>query len=319
MKRFNKTLTVLFGFFLTVVFFYGCQQDEGPADPGTTSGSDTEALEKLVAEDESLDSFEPNYNEEDVMNMIGLNKVNTEIYPVRVGQRMLLVSKNLTIDFDGDSAFGKLTRTFQGYLMIAASYEPFEHVDSTTVDTVITKPFTTTVEQNIIFKKVGNTPNPELNWRIWRISLPEGGTGSIDVRITKMTIYLPDGEIIEVDSPLDYYLSRHAGLDGQIPVLSPGETVSVRIEAKSGYAEADFVTLTYGAFRNGLHRRAKTRFEMTSESFDGVFYNRVFEADFTVMYPGWKHAIINMLPHQTLTDDAAAVEESSWAIPYVVR
>lgn len=301
-----------------VLFLSSCQKESTITNPEDEPTTDQEAMLKLVEEDENIQSFEPNYNEDDAMSLIG--KVATEIFPVRVGQRMTSISRNLDVTFDGDSAYGVLTHSFEGILFIAASYDSVDFTDSAAVDTVLQKPFSTTVTRNIIFEKIANTRFPLRNWRIVAISLPEGGTADDNIEITKLTVFTPNGDSIEVTNPNGYYLEKFPGIRRQIPVLYRFQEVRVKVELRSKYPDNDFVSLTYGAIPGGRHYRAKKLFEIVSSDFDGEFYNRVYEQTWiTRQHRGPKHAIINALPYQVLHDDAADVEVSTWGMPYIVR
>lgn len=316
MKNVRSMLKYLLSFFI-VVSVIACKESSSIVNPDENL-SDYQALLKLVDEDESLQSFEPNYNEDEAMSLAG--GLAKQIYPVRVGQKMLLVDRNLDVIFEGDTAIGTLTSNFNGTLFIAASYDEWQPGDSAVVDTLIQKQFSTTVTRKIMFVKFENTLNPERNWKIVAVSLPEGGTGSSNIDINKMTILLPDGDVIEVGSPNDYFLNRMPGVGGQIPLFSSGEEVTVTIELQSAYADTDFVTLTYGALHGGPHHRAKQKFELISESFDGQFYQRIYEQTWIVgPARGHKHAIVNAMPKQVIFDDETPVEENSWGMPYIVR
>jgi len=298
-----------------MAFFAGCQ-DEMTVEPQDTGEPTTDkgAMEKLVEQDSSITSFEANYDEEGLMDFLG--KTNEQIYPFRVGHRMRLVNMNLDIEFINDTtALGTMTKTFEGVLLIAASYDS----TSSTPDTVISKPFTSVVTRKLIFRKIADTPYPMRNWVIAAISLPEGGTQSPNIDITKLTVFLPNGDTMVVESPNEYFLRRWHGWWRHIPVLRRGESVMLRVELFSAYEEEDFVTLTYGADRFG-HHRAKKRFELVSSTPSGDGFEKVYEQTYTThQYPGHYHAIINAMPRQVIFDDATPVESEAWGIPYVVR
>ena len=117
-----------------IAVFFGCQ-DEMVVDPiQTEPTTDQGALEKIVDEDSVLTSFDFNYDEEGLMDFLG--KVNTDIYPFRVGQKMRLVNRTLSIDIQDTIAYGTLTKTFEGLLLIAASYDSL----GSEPDTIIKKP-----------------------------------------------------------------------------------------------------------------------------------------------------------------------------------
>ncbi|MCU0405948.1 MAG: hypothetical protein MUE64_03080, partial [Ignavibacteriaceae bacterium] len=265
----------------------------GDTEPTT----DKAALEKLVDEDSSLTSFDYNYDEEGVMDFLG--KVNTAIYPFKVGQRMRLVNRTLSIDFQDTIAYGTLTKTFEGLLLIAASYDS----NATEPDTVIKKSFTAIVTRNLIFK----------------ISLPEGGTQSPNIDINKTTIFLPNGDTLSIDSPNNYYLRRGWGWWHNIPFLGHGDSVKIRVELFSAFEEDDFVSLTWGANR-WIKHRVKRLFDLVSSTPNGNGWDKVYEQTFvTHQWPGFYHAIINALPKQVILDDATPVESESWGIPYFVH
>lgn len=311
LKRFFVPLLLLG----VLAFFAGCQ-DEMSVEPINNGEPTTDqgALQKIVDQDSSLASFDVNYDEGGLMDFLG--KVDGQIYPIRVGKRMRLVNKNLNITFDGDSiAHGTLTKTFEGVLLIAASYDS----SGGTPDTVIEKPFTSVVTRNLIFKKIRHTDFPLRNWVLAAISLPEGGTQSPNIDITHLTAFLPNGDTLDIASPNDYYLRRGWGWWRRIPVIGRGETVLVRIELFSAYEDDDFVTLTYGADRFG-HHRAKKLFELVSSTPNGNGFDKVYEQSYTThQFPGFYHAIFTAMPRQVVFDDSTPVESESWGVPYFVH
>jgi hypothetical protein len=310
-RRFISVFTVI-----TLMLLIGCQESVMDAEDPEPS-NDQEAMLKIADEDSSLQSFDEVYNEEDLMEF-SLGKVQAEIYPFRVGHKVRMVNRDLNVDVQEDTSYGVLTITYEGVLLIAASYDS----GAAKPDTIIQKPFTAVVTRNLIFVKVGNSPRPYQNWRLAAISLPEGGALSSNIDITKITVFLPNGETIVVESPNDYYLSRRNAWWlrwRDIPVIPRHDSVLVRVELFSAYEEEDFVTVTFG--KNKFHgNRLKKRFELISSSQAGNGYEKVYEQTFrTHAFPGFFHAVINALPNQVIHDDAAPVESSMWGIPYFVK
>lgn len=296
-----------------------CNEENSLTLPEGEVTTDQQALEKIVETDEAIESFEPNYNEDQAMDFV-LGKSTSEIFPVRVGQKMRLVEKNLNVVFQGDTAYGTLTKTFDGILFIVASSDSLTgNLDSTDFN-VYKKSFTTTVTRKIIFVKKDNSDNPLNNWKISAVSLAEGGTLTDNIAIKSMTIFLPNGESINVDEPNEYFLSRGPSLKRAIPVLSKFQSVTVQVELQSVYADADFVTLTYGGLKSNKMKRAKKRFSLKREDFDGTYYNRLYEAEWRIHQSrGFKHAIVNAYPYQVIKDSDAPVESNSWGMPYAVK
>jgi hypothetical protein len=340
------TLTAFLG-----MVFIGCQEGTiSPVDSGS-SLSDEDQLRKLIEEDESINSFEANYNEEEAMELLG-SSLSKTIYPLRVGHRMKLVNKNIDIKIEDDSAFAYVENTFEGILYIAASYEPYQEIDNAIVDTVVEKPFTTLVTHNVIFARRSNWGlnffgNPDAiedgsgrdqnsdqgdggvhgvidlhrrAWKIVAVSLVEGGTGSANILITKLSLTLPDGREIVVESPNDFYLYRILGRPDQVPALSSGEDVLLKVELQSAYADTDFVSLTFGALSDRRFSRQKRLLELISEEFDGQFYMRTFQIEWKPRNDrGPKHAVVNAMPRQVVFDDETEVEAHSWGTPYIIR
>lgn len=297
---------------LMPALFWGCKDSVNEADVNNLAADKT-AMQTLIDEDSAISSFEPNFNEDDVMTILG--KTQTDIYPFKVGHRMKLRNRNFSVDVVGDTAYGTLTKTFDGTLLIAASYNS----NATVPDTVIKKSFTTTITKRIILVRVANTRFPERNWRVAAISLPQGGTSSANIDIQKLTAYLPNGDSLVITSPNDYFLSRGIGWWKQLPAIGIGQSITIRLEVYSAFADTDFVTLTYGADRNGLHR-AKKKFQMISSIPSGSGFIKVYERTFTAhQFIGYYHAVINAFPRQVIFDDIAPVECESWGLPYLIK
>lgn len=296
-------------------FFVACQ-DESTVQSGPED--DKSAVTQIAFEDSALESFDYNFDEGENPDLLG--KVNADIYPFRVGHHMKLKSRILNVVFDGDTAYGVLTKTFDGILFIKASYDS----NATSPDTLIKKTFSTTVTRNVVFIKVNNTPYPIRNWRIAAISLPQGGTQTTNIDITKLTAFLPNGDTLVINSPNDYYLIRQWGFWwrwNHIPVIFKNQDLTLRVELNSAYEDNDYVTLTFGADKNGMHR-IKKAFELVSSNFNGTYYEKVYERTLTpsAQHPiGFHHAIINAMPFQVVNDDATPVELESWGVPYFLR
>ncbi|MEE9429627.1 MAG: hypothetical protein V3V16_01225 [Melioribacteraceae bacterium] len=317
MKRSKQLTSLLIAAIFILFTTIACNEENSLTLPEGEITTDQQALEKIVETDEAIESFEPNYNEDEAMEFV-LGKTATEIFPVRIGQKMRMIDKNLSVVFEGDSAYGTLTKTFKGILFIVASLDSLSR-DSLDLN-VYEKEFTTTVTRKILFVKIDNSDRPLRNWKIAAVSLAEGGTLTDNIAIKNMTIFLPNGESIYIEEPNEYFLSRGPGLKRDIPILSKFETVNVQVELQSLYADADFVTLTYGAIKGKRFKRAKKRFELKRENFDGTFYNRLYEAEYKIHdIRGFRHAIVNAYPYQVFKDSDAPVESNSWGIPYVVK
>ena len=320
MNNLNSKLLIVLFTLVTILISTACSEEDSLLLSDSNTLSDKEALEKIVDEDESLQSFDANYDEQEAMDFV-LGKTAEEIYPVRVGQKMHLVQRNLELTFEGDEAFGTLTKTFEGVLFIVAASEPIDvPIDEIDLD-VYEKSFSTVITRNLKFVKVDNTEDPRKNWKLVAISLPVGGTLDNNIEIESVTIYLPDGESIIITEPLEYFLSRGPSLERLVPTLAQFETVGVEVNIKSIYPEVDYVTLTHGALRVRKNIRAKRRFSYVEDyqDHDGYYY-RTYKGEWVVnQFKGFKHAVINAFPWGVIKDSVAPVESSSWGIPYIVN
>jgi hypothetical protein len=152
--------------------------------------------------------------------------------------------------------------------------------------------------------------------------LPVGGTLTDNIAIEKVTVFLPNGETLIIEEPLDYYLSRGPSLQRLVPQLVQFESVGVEVEIKSAYADPDFVTLTYGALKGRKNIRTKKRFvfDEASDMYYCTFYYRTYKGEWVVnQFRGVKHAVINAFPYGVIKDSEAPVETNSWGIPYTVQ
>lgn len=316
---FHKLWFPIFGFIL-ISLTAGCSQLTNEPDFSDEPTTDKAAFEVLSEQDSSVYSFYANYNEEDAM-VYAFGNVNPNFYPARVGHRVRLVGRNMETNIVGDTAYATLTLTFEGKLFVAVSYDSV----STQEDSIIVKDFSSQIKRNLIFVRVGNSPRPRLNWRLAATSLPIGGTlasGTFtnNIKIEKMTLTFANNQTIEINSPLEYYFWFGAGGNRMpLPSIAKGQEINIKAEVYSAYGTIDFVTVTYGADRFGNNRK-KVRLSLVSSVQVGDGYMKVYEANLRVnQIAGHFHAVLNAMPHQVIFDRNAAVEASSWGMPYHVR
>lgn len=354
LKKFLSGIFLLIFTLALLILTSACQQNESVV--GSTSDlSQNEALRKIAEEDEVLQSFDSNFDESATMDF--LSKTNMVIYPARVWHKVESRDFNLELTIAGDTAYGVSTKTFTGTLYIAASLDEFTTGDTAVVDTIIEKPFTTVVTRNVIFVKVAETGDQRRDWKIISVSLPEGGTGTTNIYITKLTVTLPSGEVLEVTSPNDYYLSRNTGdrmgnkgnqgqggpngnrgqggprgnsglgvrlgfdnnFMGQFPMINSGEPILLTVELESAYSDTDHVAVSFGGDKLGRNR-AKNSFELVSSVSNGGTYSKVYQGEFRprAMH-GFFHAVLRAIPYHVVHDDSTPVEEVCWGIPYAVQ
>ncbi len=331
----KRSLTSLFN--LTLVFFVltfiACEDKNLITDPDSSPQLKS-VLEKITYSDEALNSFIPNYNEEQAMSLTD-SKLGKTIYPLRIGHAVKLVDRDLQIEYGADTAVGFLTLKFEGELIIIGS---FTENSRNIPDTVVKKPFTSVITRKIKYAKVDSTGDNLVDWKVIGASLPAGGTDTRNIEIIKLTLTTLDGKSITITSPNDFFFdfgrgfalgtdstkSRIRGnkvrMHDIMPFFGRKQLVTITVQIRSIYEKPDLLTLTHGAMiGNGMYR-TKEKFGLKDSQFDGTYYIRTYEKTwFTHMHPGFMHAVINLLPDNTVTDTDFPVEEKTWGVPYAVK
>jgi len=299
-----------------IVFFVGCQDNSVQPTVSQTT-TDKQAITDAINADSLLATFDTNFNEDGALSYLA--KTNSAIKPFKVWQKTQLANKVVDVTYSADTAYAHITKTFNVTLYISGTLD----VNASKPDTLIKKSFTSVITRNAVLVKIAREDSSKNRWVVKAVSLPEGGTASSNIDITNLTVFLPNGDTLSISSPNDYYLIRKWGWFWwrwhNVPVIQRDRDVKIQVELTSAYADTDFVSLTFGADRFGYHR-CKKRFDLVSSTDNGGVYDKVYEQTFKGdYYPGFFHAIINALPKQVIFDDSAAVESSTWGIPYYVK
>lgn len=236
---------------ITMLIFglYGCDKIS-PLETDSQSGSLSSALQTITANDPAVQSFEPNFNETTVMSIVG--GLAKDIYPLKIGQNLKMVDSSLDFQVNADTAYGYLTQKFEGNLLIAASYRQPDSTNKVKVDTLIHKPYSTTVTRVIKYVKVGDTGNQQSDWRVIAVSLAAGGTNTTNINIKKITVTFSDGRVYETSSPNEFFLTMVRGSRHQFPLYDKHGSATVRVEITSAYQDEDILTLTHGMMIQGL-------------------------------------------------------------------
>lgn len=306
-------------FFLIPLFIFaltGCSEET----TGPEATTDDQALQELATEDSSSRSFEENYNDAGAHFFLNTS-VQGNIYPIKIGRRIISVTRQFARQINGDSAYVTMTSTYTGVFIIEASYEPVTPGDTTaTADTVIQKPFASVVVRKMVFAKVNSSSNPRNNWKLVRVSLPAGGTVTNNITINKAVMTFANGDSLVITNPNEFYLSRNpSGNRRDIPVLLRNSVVRLRVEIFSAYADDDFVTLTHNANLRGFFR-VKRRLALVSSEASGTGYAKVYEQTFLAgSAQGHFHAVIDATPRGVIFESASQFETKVWGVPYIVR
>jgi hypothetical protein len=322
-------LLVLAGFFLS-----GCSSDsivDPPAvDPNDQlyggAATDQQFFQMYVENDEFFrsDDLTMNDGEEPLpFDDYSLGKVTTPIRPLRWARFIRSFNREVVVDsITADSlSYLTVTKTWQGSLIIAATYSDTGRVP----DTVIRKPFTTVSKKRFIFHRIASNPVIWRNWRPMAISLIAGGTTSSDaIAITELKLRfdrngVPDS--IVVTDPVNTFLRiprPNVPQPREVPDIAGGRPVLLQVTLTSADPDTDHVALRFGFSPDGRHRH-RIRLHMVSETFNGSVFTRVYERPFVMhMQQGRFAASVDAATHSTMFDDAAPVSNSFWGVPYVV-
>ena len=172
MKHSNIFLSLYLIPIISVLLFSGCKDPFDMNGPENATSSDTQKFMMIAEKSASVNSFTPNYSDEQAMALSG--SLQKDLYPIRIGQKMKLVDKSLTLTKDSTSALGTLIQKYDGELIIDGSFQKPTLGINARVDTTIHKTFSTSITRIIKYKKVSNTGNDTLDWKVTAVSLPNG-------------------------------------------------------------------------------------------------------------------------------------------------
>ncbi len=329
---------------IMIVAIVGCK-DPGISDPYSGSNANHSGFMQLAAQSATINSFQPNYNEQQAMALSGA--MSKDLYPVKVGQHMTLTDQNLTLVKDSTTATGTLVQKWNGTLVIKGSLEKPTIGVVTHVDTTVEKPFSTTITRIIKYERIANTGNDTTDWKIVAVSLPVGGTDGTDIMINKVTLTAQDGTTLDISDPNSYFFNVGSdkygnddddyqkfnngmsmrfgagfgtfGWRGLLTWYRQNQPVKISVEVLSTSSDPDFITMTYGADHDGQFR-TKQKFDMVSSTLDGSYFRKVYEINWhTHSHPGRRHLVINAMPRNVVYDTDTSVQEKSWGIPYRVQ
>lgn len=352
--KLRNILTIGAALAAVMIFTFGCK-DPGVIDPLSGSNSSNQAFMKLTEKSASVNSFKPNYNEDQAMTLAGT--LGKDLYPIKIGQKMKLTNQSLTIVKDSTTATGTLVQKYDGTLIIVGSFQQPTIGINQHADTTIQKQFSTTITRIVKFQRIANTGNDTTDWKVAAVSLPNGGTDSSSVQITRITLTAQDGSTLVIDDPNAYFFnvgsdkeSDHEGDDERdddddyneyhdgmtmafgvnfgehghgwgklLTWYKKNQHVKMSVEILSASSDPDFLTITYGAKNNG-NFKTKKKFDLVSSTFQGSYYQKVYETNWnTHSDHGRKHAVINVMPRSVVYDTNTSVQERSWGIPYRVK
>lgn len=343
MKRLYAFLPLFLLSIIASAFLSSCKDSLDVTNPFSAASSNSEKFMVIAEKSSSVNSFTPNYNEEQAMTLAGT--LAKDIYPLRVGQKMKLIEKNLVLVKDSTTAVGTLVQKFEGTLIIQGTLQMPTIGLNSHVDTTLQKSFYTTITRKIKFDKIKNTGNDTLDWKVSAISLPVGGTTGTNIDISKLKLTTQDGTEIVIDDPNTYFFKvgkdndsgnenedndnhgfeSELGMQGNnnwknlLTWYGKNKSVKLTAEVLSTSPDPDFLTVTYSAMMNG-NSRTKNKFNLVSTVQEGNYYRKTYESNYLTNSKAVRmHAVINAYTRSSVYNMNAVVEARTWGIPYRVE
>jgi len=223
---------------------------------------------------------------------------------IKWGRRITGVSVTVTITSEGDSLKNvSIVRTINGVYHIIGYVNG--NLDS------IQKPYTEVLRRTAVFKRIAHTPRPRFNWKLYKVSMVDGGTTSPQnsndyVQMQQIQVYV--NNVLEYtftgpDFTQNIFTTRRFNGSG-IPEVNIGDQVKIVVSAYSTQSVQDIVAWHWARNTFGFHREP---FTMTSQVPNGSGWDRVYEKTFTIYNLhriGRFNGFISASTHKSLYDDS---------------
>lgn len=282
---------------------------------------DEAILTSLIDNEEAIYNFYENFDDGDATSFI-VGKIQTDIYPIKVGRRITKIERSFDKQVVGDSAKVTITSKYTGYLIIAGKFTRINPGDTTYLpDTIITKPFIETVKRNVTFIRTNSRNDRNRGWKLQAISLPEGSTSVKNIQINKVEAVIPGRDTLIITSPLDtYFFIGDPNKD--LPTRKKNEDIVLKVYLTSNSPKEDFVTITYGRKIAGQTLKVKRKLNLVSSVQVGDRWEKVYQGNWNIFvaHPVGKfHSVINAVTNETIFTVEGFVSSSTWGIPYKVN
>lgn len=282
---------------------------------------DDTILASLIENEDALINFEENFDDGDATTFY-IGKINTDLYPIKVGRKITKIERSFDRQVVGDSAKVTITTTFTGNLIIAGKLTPITPGDTSyRPDTVVTKPFVETVKRNVTFIRTNPKNDKNRGWKLQAISLPEGSTSLRNIKINKVELSVANRDTLIITSPLDtYFFIGDPKKD--FPERKKNDEIVLKVYLTSNSPKEDFVTITYGRKISGQTYKVKRKLSLVSSTQVGDKWEKIYQGNWNifVLHPYGKfHSVINAVTNETIFSVEGSVSSSTWGIPYKVN
>ncbi len=310
-----KKQIALITFLTFMVLLIGCKSSVNEPE------LDDVILNNLIESEDVVINFDENYLDDDAISFT-LGKIQTDLFPIKVGRRITRIERTFDKSIVGDSAKVTVTTKYSGNLIIAGKFNPITPGDTNyRPDTIISKPFVETVKRNFTFLRVNPRNDRNRGWKLQAISLPEGQTSDRNIQIDKIELLVTGKDPLIITNPLEtYFFIGDSKRD--IPERKKNEEVILKVYLTTNTPEEDFVTITYGRSFAGQMYKVRRKLNLVTSTQVGDKWEKVYQGNWQifVMHPFGKfHSVINALKHESIFTVEGAISSSTWGIPYKVN
>ena len=282
---------------------------------------DDAILTSLIESEEAIFNFDENFNDGDASPFL-IGKIQTDLYPIKVGRRITKIERTFDKQVIGDSAKVNVSTKYTGFLIIAGKFTQINSGDTTQLpDTIVIKPFVETVKRNVTFKRTNSRNDRNRGWKIQAISLPEGSTSPSNIQLTKVEALITGKDPLIIISPLEtYFFIGDPNRD--LPVRKKNDEITLKVYLTSNSPKEDFVTITYGRKIAGQTFKVKRKLNLVSSIQIGDKWEKVYQGSWNIFvaHPlGRFHSVINAVTNETIFTVEGNVSSSTWGIPYKVN
>lgn len=311
-----KKLISIISIFLIPFLIFSCKSNVNEPDY-----LDDAILASFIENDETIKNFEENFDDGDATSFT-IGKIQTDLYPIKVGRRITKVERSFDKQVVGDSAKVTVTTKFTGFLIISGKFNPITPGDTTfRPDTIVAKPFVETIKRNVTFLRTNPKNDRNRGWKLQAISLPEGSTNLRNIRIQKVEAIVSGRDTLIITSPLDtYFFIGDPKKD--FPERKKNDQVVLKVYLTSNTPKEDFVTITYGRKIGGQTYKLKRKLNLVSSIQVGNTWEKLYQGDWNIFvaHPFGKfHSVINAVTNETIFSVEGSVSSSTWGIPYKVN
>jgi hypothetical protein len=324
-----KLFTFILAALLSGIIYDGCNQNQSTAP--SAQMTDDEYLQTVVQngyssnafdEDNLMSQVSPDLNDNGAISDNDNNPPGSPIDSLKKWGRIVTnTNYNFNIENSGDTL-----KTVHITLTITGNYIILGYQNGQPVN--IMKPYTEIFYRWVKFKRIASTPNPNHNWRLYQISMLNGGTtlpqiGSSKVQMDKIEIYQDNSTMPTYifNGPdfqdLNLFTTMLFGGNG-IPRIDRDSPVKIMVYTTSQNAQPDIVAWHWARNTFGFHR---VPFELISQTGGGP-YSRIYSKTFSAYHMhglGVHNGFISASTYESLWDsDTSKLASSEIGFPYRV-